>query len=89
MRELGLHLPSAYFRVGCLNYKKQKKTHEFLVKMGTETHVNIRLAVDRVNNSILCQGLVNNKQPRLFTPGEVVTHQHGFMKVRELLFDSD
>lgn len=53
--------------------------------MGTETHVNIRLAVDRVNNSILCQGLVNNKQPRLFTPGEVVTQQHGFMKVREFL----
>lgn len=42
------------------------------------TNVNIRLAIDRVNMGLLSQN--ENRIPRLFTPGEVVTSQQGFMK---------
>ncbi|XP_055849531.1 exosome complex component RRP4 [Episyrphus balteatus] len=42
------------------------------------TNVNIRLAMDRVNMALLSQN--ENRIPRLFTPGEVVTAQQGFMK---------
>lgn len=42
------------------------------------TNVNIRLAIDRVNMGLLSQN--ENRIPRLFTPGEVVTAQQGFMK---------
>lgn len=40
--------------------------------------VNIRLAMDRVNFSMLAQNMTHT--PRLYTPGEVVTAQQGFMK---------
>lgn len=42
------------------------------------TNVNIRLALDRVNMGLLAQNQRN--VPRLYTPGEVVTSQQGFMK---------
>ncbi|KNC23480.1 hypothetical protein FF38_04776 [Lucilia cuprina] len=42
------------------------------------TNVNIKLALDRVNMDLLAQNQTN--APRLYTPGEVVTAQQGFMK---------
>ncbi|XP_017491405.1 PREDICTED: exosome complex component RRP4 [Rhagoletis zephyria] len=42
------------------------------------TNVNIRLAIDRVNMGLLAQN--QTRAPRLYTPGEVVTGQFGFMK---------
>lgn len=42
------------------------------------TNVNIRIAADRVNISLLAQD--DYRIPKLFTPGEVITAQQGFMK---------
>lgn len=41
------------------------------------TNVQIRLAADRVNNTLV----TGDKVPRLFTPGEVITGQQGFMRL--------
>lgn len=40
------------------------------------TNVTIRLASDRVNNSLLSDDNV----PRLYTPGEEITGKSGFMR---------
>lgn len=41
------------------------------------TNVQIRLARDRVDNELLS----SDKTPRLYTPGEVITAQHGYMRL--------
>lgn len=41
------------------------------------TSVQIRLASSRVNNVLL----TGENVPRLFTPGEVITGQQGFMRL--------
>lgn len=46
------------------------------------TNVHIRLASARVNNTLLA----GDQIPRLFTPGEIITGQHGFMRFVALLF---
>lgn len=41
------------------------------------TNVQIRLASKRVNNTLV----TGDNVPRLFTPGEVITGQLGFMRL--------
>lgn len=41
------------------------------------TNVQIRLASNRVNNALV----TGDNVPRLFTPGEVITGQQGFMRL--------
>lgn len=41
------------------------------------TNVQIRLASNRVNNTLV----TGDHVPRIFTPGEVITEQLGFMRL--------
>lgn len=47
------------------------------------TNVNIRLASDRVNNLLI----TGDHIPRLYTPGEVITGQQGFMRYFNNFYD--
>lgn len=44
------------------------------------TSIDIRLASTRVNNTLYTAELVDESMPRLYTPGEVITSQQGFMR---------
>lgn len=48
------------------------------------TNVHIRLASSRVNNTLL----TGDQVPRLFTPGELITGQQGFMRLGFNIFFS-
>lgn len=45
------------------------------------TNVQIRLASSRVNNVLLA----GDRIPRLFTPGEVITAQQGYMRLFHII----
>lgn len=40
------------------------------------TNIDMRLASDRINTTLY----TDNDMPRLYTPGEVITSQQGFMR---------
>lgn len=49
------------------------------------TNIDIRLASTRVNTTLFTE----NAMPRIFTPGEVITSQQGFMRyVKRYHFNS-
>lgn len=45
------------------------------------TNISIRLASDRVNNTLL----TGDNIPKLFTPGQIITGQQGFMRLGLIL----
>ncbi|GAB0091637.1 exosome complex component RRP4 [Sergentomyia squamirostris] len=49
------------------------------------TNVQIRLARDRVNNELLA----SDRTPRLYTPGEVITAQQGYMRGHGTYMEGD
>ncbi|XP_059621241.1 exosome complex component RRP4 [Phlebotomus argentipes] len=49
------------------------------------TNVQIRLARDRVDSELLS----SDKTPRLYTPGEVITAQHGYMRGHGTYMEGD
>lgn len=53
------------------NTKKQNQTPKTMT-----THIDMRLASTRINTDLFS----GNAMPRLYTPGEIITSEQGFMR---------
>lgn len=62
--------------VSCVDLVQLLSFHKIFYRTMT-TNIDMRLASNRVSNTI---PYTENAMPRLFTPGEVITSQQGFMR---------